>query len=272
MTTEINAPIFIVGAPRSGTSILFRKLGRNPELAWISNITKKYESSKFISRAIMLFRSDHRPTEAKKVWKKYSRRDDGFRGREDVTPKVRRYIEKVVRINLEIFGKPRFLAKDPGNALRMDFIDEIFPDAIFIHIVRDARAVVESVVKVRRNHNGVFWGSQSPGWRDLIELPLVEASALQWKRLVEVVLDSAKKLPEDRYMQLRYEDFAADPAQTLRAIGEKCSLKWDEALLKEITGDIRSQNFKWRENLKPDEIETVNAIAGDLLERFAYEI
>ena len=68
MAIEIRAPIFILGAPRSGTSVLYEKLARHPDLTWISNITKKVPRSLLVTRAIMLFRDDHRPTEGKKIW------------------------------------------------------------------------------------------------------------------------------------------------------------------------------------------------------------
>ena len=85
---EIRAPIFIIGAPRSGTSVLYEKLARHPDLAWISNITKKVPDSLLVTRLIGLFRDDHRPTEAKKIWRRYAA--GAHAGREDATPRARR--------------------------------------------------------------------------------------------------------------------------------------------------------------------------------------
>jgi hypothetical protein len=67
---QVISPIFIVGAPRSGTNIFFRTFAKHPDLAWISNITKKIPSSLWLTRCIMLFRNDHRPTETNNVWQK----------------------------------------------------------------------------------------------------------------------------------------------------------------------------------------------------------
>jgi hypothetical protein len=86
MQMKIDRPIFIVGAPRSGTNIFYRTLARHPDLAWISNITKKVPSSLWLTRLIMLFRHDHRPTEANNVWQKFTRGDDEALGRDDVGP------------------------------------------------------------------------------------------------------------------------------------------------------------------------------------------
>jgi hypothetical protein len=77
MRKQVVRPIFIVGAPRSGTNIFYRTFAKHPDLAWISNITKKVPSSLWLTRIIMLYRNDHRPTEANNVWQKFAGNADG---------------------------------------------------------------------------------------------------------------------------------------------------------------------------------------------------
>ena len=60
MRKQVVRPIFIVGAPRSGTNIFYRTFAKHPDLAWISNITKKIPSSLWLTRIIMLFRDSFR--------------------------------------------------------------------------------------------------------------------------------------------------------------------------------------------------------------------
>ena len=272
MPVEIRAPIFIIGCPRSGTSVFYEKLAQHPDLAWISRATKKVPSSLLATRLLMLVRKKLWPTEARKVWGKFSRGDDESLGRADATPRARRYLHKVVRTHLQLFGKPRFLSKWPSNALRMEFLDAIFPDAIFVHIVRDGRAVAHSIVRSRLKEEGAYWGTRPPGWRALEGLPLIEASALQWKLITEHALRSAQSLPPERYIELRYEDFTARPAEVLDEVVRKCGLAWDPALLKTLVGDIENRNFKWRESLKPGEVERLHALIGDVLTRLGYEL
>ena len=130
MQRTVKNPIFIVGAPRSGTGIFYRTMAYHPDLAWISNITKKFPSSLFLTRLIMLFRDDHRPTEANNVWQKFTSGMDESLGRDDVTPAVRQFFHRIVRINLRLFNKPRFLNKCPGNSVRVDFLKEIFHNMV----------------------------------------------------------------------------------------------------------------------------------------------
>lgn len=272
MRKQVDRPIFIVGAPRSGTNIFFRTFAKHPDLAWISNITKKVPSSLWLTRIVMLFRQDHRPTEANNVWQKFAGKDDESLGRDDVTAAARKYLHKVLQNNLRIFNKPRFVNKCPGNSVRIEFLQEIFPDAIFIHIIRDGRAAAYSIMRSRLEHSGAYWSVKPPGWQDLLDLPLVNASALQWKMTVAAILRSAAKLPRERYLEVKYENFVARPAETFRQVGLQCDLVWQENLLQMITAGMDNRNFKWQTEMQDAEKNTLNMLLGDFLKQLGYNV
>ena len=202
MPKQVISPIFIVGAPRSATNIFCRTMAKHPDLAWISNITKKIPASVLLTRILMLFRSDHRPTQGNNIWQKFIGDDDESLGGKDVTPAARRFPHKVVRNNLQLFNKPRFVNKCPGNSARIEFLKEIFPDAVLIHLIRDGRAAAYSIMRSRLEHSGAFWSFKPPGWQNLLRLPLVDASALQWKMMVSAMLNA---LLGDFLKQLGYD-------------------------------------------------------------------
>jgi hypothetical protein len=270
MQRGIDRPIFIVGAPRSGTNIFYRTFAKHPDLAWISNITKKVPSSLWLTRLIMLFRDDHRPTEANNVWQKFIRGDDEALGDEDVRQDARDYLSRVLRNNLRIFDKPRFLNKCPGNSVRIDFLKEIFPDAIFIHILRDGRAAAYSIMRSRLEHSGAYWSVKPPGWQDLLEVPLVEACARQWKLTVEAILKSAAKLPPDQYLEVRYENFVARPVEIFKDVGARCDLVWQDKLLQMITVGIDNRNYKWQTEMQAADIQKLNELLGNFLGKLGY--
>ncbi len=270
MQMKIDRPIFIVGAPRSGTNIFYRTFARHPDLAWISNITKKVPSSLWLTRLIMLFRGDHRPTEANNVWQKFTRGDDEALGREDVGQEARNYLRRVLQNNLHIFCKPRFINKCPGNSVRIDFLKEIFPDALFIHILRDGRAAAYSIMRSRLGHSGAYWSVKPPGWRELLKVPLVDACALQWKMTVAAVLKSAQKLPPEQYMEVRYEEFVARPAEIFMQVGTRCGLVWQNELLNEITVGIDNRNYKWQSEMDASDRQTLNSLLGHFLDELGY--
>jgi hypothetical protein len=272
MRKQIVRPIFIVGAPCSGTNIFYRTFAKHPDLAWISNITKKIPSSLWLTRFIMLFRNDHRPTEANNVWQKFAINDDESLGREDVTAAARKYLNSVLQNNLQIFNKPRFVNKCPGNSVRIEFLKEIFPDAIFIHILRDGRATAYSIMRSRLRHSGAYWSVKPPGWQDLLKLPLVDACALQWKITVAAILQSAKKLPPEQYMEVKYEEFVARPAEIFEQVGEKCDLVWQDALLPTITAGMDNRNFKWQTEMQASDKKMLNVLLSNLLKQLGYEV
>jgi len=272
MPKPVVCPIFIVGAPCSGTSIFYRTFAKHPDLAWISNITKKVPSSLWLTRLIMLFRDDHRPTEANNVWQKFAGNDDESLDRDDVTAAARKYLYTVLQNNLQIFNKPRFVNKCPGNSVRIEFLKEIFPDAIFIHIIRDGRAAAYSIMRSRLGHSGAYWSVKPPGWQSLLKLPLIDACALQWKMTVESILHSAKNLPRGQYMEVRYEKFVARPSELFELVGAKCDLVWQGDLLKKITTGMDNRNFKWQNELPDADKNTLNVLLGDFLRQLGYEV
>ena len=126
----LQRPIIILGAPRSGTTLLGRLLAHHPDIAyWI---------------------------EPNHIWRHRHayRRSDVF-GREDATPAVAAHIRKQFEIFLRKSGRSRFAEKTPSNCLRVPFIREIFPDAQFINLVRDGRAVSVSA-RVQWTHGEVI--------------------------------------------------------------------------------------------------------------------
>jgi hypothetical protein len=272
MRNQIVCPIFIVGAPRSGTNIFYRTMAKHPDLAWISNITKKVPSSLWLTRLIMLFRNDHRPTEANNVWQKFAGNDDESLGRKDVTSAARKYLHSVLQNNLRIFNKPRFVNKCPGNSVRIEFLQEIFPDAIFIHILRDGRAAAYSIMRSRLGHCGAYWSVKPPGWQGLLKLPLVDACALQWKMTVEAILQSANKLPHEQFLEIRYEEFVERPAEMFKQIGKRCGLVWQEDLLQAITGGMENRNFKWQTEMQDSDKKTLNVLLCNFLKQLGYEV
>ncbi len=271
-TPEIRKPIFVVGSPRSGTNTLHFRLPQHPDLAWISNVTKKTPDSLWLTKLLMLVRKDHQPSEAKVIWRRYATGDDHVRGRADATPKTKAFLHKVVRNHLRIFDRPRFVNKCPQNVVRMEFLDEVFPDAYFIHIIRDGRAVANSIRNARLKHDGAYWACRPAEWKSLAELPLLEGSGMQWKTIIEHALESAKSIPPERYIQIRYEDLCAEPEKVFREVSDRVELKWDDATLATLVSDIESRNYKWREKFSEDEIEMLHARLGGLLAKLGYEV
>lgn len=175
-------------------------------------------------------------------------------GADDVTPAVRSGLRDVVRWHLAYHQRPRFLSKTPRSALRMGFLHAVFPDARFIHLVRDGRAVVASILGRRAAHGTLeqWWGARPPGWQDVLSEPPVRQAAWMWDTFLEAFESAAHTLPDTATYSVQYETFTHQPEQTLRALFHWADL--DAERLLDTTAArhlarIRPSNEAWRTRL-----------------------
>jgi len=178
-------------------------------------------------------------------------------------------------------GKPRWAEKTPKNVTVLDFIIAHFPQAKFLHVIRDGRDVACSL----RNHprhqvvDGrlVALDTRNP-W---------EQGVLRWVTDVRAGLAHRS---DPRYWQIRYEDLVAKPEPTLRALFEFLGEPWDERVLNfhadhgssrdvrkfpqnpEATRPLYSDAVgKWRTEMTQQEGGVFKACAGQLLVELGYE-
>ena len=167
---------------------------------------------------------------------------------------------------------PHLGEKTPHHEKYVDRILTLFPDARFIHIVRDPRDVV---VSLRKEH---WMGDQSLH-------RIAHHVAKIWKRQRAV----ARRLGPDRYRTLRYEDLVANPEATLRGLCDFLAEPFDPAMLAHhehaAPGFLPSESSwknlalqpidpsrvgRYREHLKPSEIGMVERSLGRLLIHYGY--
>jgi hypothetical protein len=105
-----------------------------------------------------------------------------------------------LRSYAESHGKVRWGDKRPAYALHVEEILRLFPDAQFVHLVRDGRDCVASLLGMPWWHRGFH-----------------EAVAT-WAQVMDVTRRHARRLGPDRWHELRFEDLVADPEGRLRAV------------------------------------------------------
>lgn len=225
-------PVFIMSAPRSGSTLLFETLQRAPALYTIGS-----ESHRLIESIPTLGIGDR-----------------GFESNRlvaaDATPAVRdelraRFSARAVdRDGNAVPAQARFrlLEKTPKNALRIPFLREVFPEAMFVYLYRDPRQVLASMIDAWlsgkfQTYPGLpgwphpYWSLLlTPGWRSLGGKPLQEIVAGQWQCATSVMLDDLAALPRERWTALRYDAFIRDPDARIRALCDILGLQWDQAL------------------------------------------
>jgi hypothetical protein len=168
--------------------------------------------------------------------------------------------------------KTRYGDKTPSYVLSIDLLAATFPEAVFIHLIRDGRDVALSYLDTD-------FGSRTLG-----------QAAIAWDRFVRAGRTSGRRLGHSRYREVRYEDLVRDPERVLQELCAFVGLSFDARMLRyhERADDLVSQmphqdhhrNLyrpptlalrDWRRELSPKDIEVFQSLAGELLDELGYE-
>ena len=122
-------------------------------------------------------------------------------------------------------GGQRLLCKRIANNLRLPLLVEAFPDATFVLLTRDGRAVASSLRKVNWWPGfWVFWyGSTTDQWEAAGGDPW-ELAARHWVEEVEAIANGLTAVPPDQLISLSYEEFVSDPVERLADIADRSRL------------------------------------------------
>lgn len=268
---KLDRPVFIIGAPRSGTSLLYSVLRTAPVFA-------------------------HWPGEAHEIWEHDYH--PAFRGwhsnalkASDVDPKAAQRIKRA--FFLVAGSRRRLIDKTPRNALRVSFVDAIFPDARYVHLVRDGRENVNSLINAWRTPRyrtyrlphaieGVdreWWKFVLyPGWQADASGPLEIVCARQWATSNEHALRDLAGVG-DRGVRVRYEDLVDEPETEVARVLDFLDVPFDDALRAKAAA-VRTtpvnvvtppERGKWRKE-NPDEIGKIVPLIAPAMEALSYEV
>ena len=152
---------------------------------------------------------------------------------DDLTPWLERRLRRFFEERIEAQKKAVFLHKFTGWP-RAGFLHRAFPHAKFLHVVRDGRAVANSLVQ-RRWWLG-YSGPPSWGFGHLSEIDeelweksgrdFIVLAGLEWKLLMEAFEFARTSIPDDLWMQVRYEDFVGAPRENIERVLGFIGLPW----------------------------------------------
>lgn len=298
------APIFALGAPRSGTTVFFEVFGRHQDLAWPSNYTERFPRQhglNFIRRLLdnrfycfygmkpqygapwynkYLFR----PGEAYDFWNTYSGLGKGFsRGYllgQEALPEAVEGLNRATESIRKMQGRERFSCKLTGPS-RLAYLNSVFPNAYYVHIIRHGKAVTESLMRVPfwkqgGGFDGPYWDGGFPEayskiWQESHASPGI-LTALQWRTIIEFTRQEAQRfVPKDRYIEIRYEDFVADPVGVVSRTYEFCGLDVPVTDLEKWTGEFVKKDMNRKSsNLSAELDQQLGQLLGDTLAELGY--
>ncbi len=247
----LEKPIILFGSGRSGTTIISEILFQHEDLAWHSNYQEIFPTLPQVNYLRQLFDNKlwrlvkfwnfvgvskntrqnrsrqllnlaiFSPIERYNFWEKitgpridFSR---GFLLDTQATPEERTYIRSMLAKQVKYQGRKRLIMKFTGPA-RLEYLHSIFPDAIFVNIVREPIATVRSWLEVgfwqTKGINRLWWvGAYTPEEEQEAETLKNDPAlitAFQYKKLMDTTEYEINKLGLEVY-ESHYEDFVKDP-------------------------------------------------------------
>jgi hypothetical protein len=292
---------FIIGSPRSGTTILENILNGHPDIAeWY---------------------------EPYYLWGNYfSNIENDIWPHEQLTSIAKKRIRREFETFSRRSNKLIVLDKSPAHVFNIEIIQSIFPDAKWIHILRDGRDVTLSIHKewVRRKeivvnkdfgrlfrvaremlHRQPFWkyrlmailyefktslsirpsdylnkskwqgqigwGPRFANWYQFLQTHSeLEFNAMQWVRSVEFAHQGWSMLDDHHKIELRYEDLLNHTEETLTNILATLDVKAEPDFFKQMPA-LKHGNFnKWKQEFSVDQINAIKPILAPLIEKFGY--
>src|SRR5579859_3989050 len=258
---RLHRPVFIIGAPRSGTTFLGSCVGRLPEISYHfePSLTKAaarcvYDGSWTRKRSAAVFR-----------------------------------LEYAALLLASLGGGRRFAEKNPENSFLVPFLAETLPRSQFLHILRDGRDVAvshaempwlaaRSAAEGRRGRGGQLWGPgprwwvEDGRWDEFARVPDIVRSAWCWRRFTEAALDGLASLPADRAIEVRYEWLVQHPAGAAELLADflGTSSAGRQALHAGLARARPDSVGRWQAALNRNEISQVEGEIGPLLVRLGY--
>jgi hypothetical protein len=254
--------LFIIGTGRCGSTMVQEALARHRDVGFISNFDSRWpglnlkgrwNNSLYRLTPRRYIQRDRRrllrggdpeenhfgPSEAYRIINDKVSPIVGAPYRDltadDVTPWLEHRFRAFFQERMDVQKKPVFMHKFTGWP-RASFIHRIFPEAQFLHVIRDGRAVASSLLERKwwRGYKGPpEWGfgpltSEFAEQWESSGRSFVVLAGLEWRLLMDAAGAAKKSIPSNLWMDIRYEDFVSDPRERLKAILEFIGLEWTD--------------------------------------------
>lgn len=280
-----NPYLFVVGCPRSGTTLLQRILTHHPALEVVND-------SHFIPRALKGERDaiDHRtpltPELAERAigYHRFHRLGIDEDLARSMASSATTYSEFVGLLYDQVAAKAgKSLAgeKTPDYVRSLPLLHRLFPESRIVHIIRDGREVVLSLRD---------WATptKGPGRIAMFSDEPVAVAALWWEWQVRAGLVAGALLGPRHYHEIRYDDLVADAESAMRRTTAFLDIPFEQSMLEYHIGRERPMEGRrsakgawlpptsglrdWRTQYADDDLALVEVLVGGLLTELGYEL
>ena len=271
--------VFIVGCARSGTTLLHRIVDAHPQIAitpemhWISHYFKN--QNRLVTPELVSELTEHKRFAQFEIPREEF---EGLLGSGEPVP-YPTFLNRVFGLYGKIKNKPLVGNKTSGYVRRIPTLHALWPEAKFVHIIRDGRDVCLSVLhwnKAERTAGRYASWEEDP----------VSTTALWWERKVRKGREDGAALGPGLYHETLYEDLVDNPERECKRLCEFLGVPYDDAMLRFHEGRERVEPGRgaksawlrvtsglrdWRTQMCAGDVERFEAAVGDLLEELGYE-
>jgi Sulfotransferase family len=271
--------LFIAGCARSGTTLLQRIVDAHPEIAitpglhWISRHFKN--QNRLVTPELVSELTEHKRFAQFEIPREEF---EGLLGSGEPVP-YPTFLNRVFGLYGKIKNKPLVGNKTTSYVRSILELHALWPDAKFVHIIRDGRDVCLSILNWKK-------ADRTAGRYASWEEDPVSTTALWWERKVRKGREDGVVLGPGLYHETLYEDLVDDPQRECKRLCEFLGVPYDDAMLRFHEGRERVESGRsaksawlrvtpglrdWRTQMSTGDVERFEAAAGDLLEELSYE-
>jgi hypothetical protein len=290
-------PTFILGAARSGTSLLYKALCLHPDAAYFNNWMRRMPRRPALSVTNRVAR--HTPRTRRRVWfgsdsnayvyarsrtlaeRLYPMPVEGEpvfaacgigEGSGAPSSQQIRALRRAVAGAVRWGGGTHFINKRVANNRRVELLAQAFPRARFVDLTRDGRAVALSLSRVDWWEGSIVWwyGGTPRAWREGGGDPW-ELCARNWVEEVRAIGAGLSAVAADRVLHLTYEGFIAAPRDTVRRIAGFIGMAEDRHWLAAVDSlAFPNRNRSWADQLSPESLAAIETVQEAELKRRGY--
>ncbi len=222
-------PVLIVGAPRTGSTLLYQVLTNTFDVAYVSNLSRLFchalltgqqlDAAVHRARPHNAFRSANGwtpgldgPNEGDAFWYRFFPRDRHFVDEHGADPEAMRRLRREIAAVARLTGKP-FVAKNLTNGQRLRPLRRALPEALVVYIKRDPLATAASILDGRARVLGdkaAWWSVEPQEVEALRGLPYPEQVVKQVWYLQRQIETDLAAFPEAQTLTVRHEEVCAD--------------------------------------------------------------
>jgi len=234
-------PILILGAPRSGSTLLYQAMVERFDVSYLSNRHCRFHGSPALVERRMrhvrhepTYSSRHghepgpaAPSECGQFWYRFFPKNPHRITAEGVEAEAMRRLRRSMARFGEAAGRP-LVFKNLYCSLRVEPIAEALPEALFVVIERDLLDNARSLLAGRLDRFGdysAWWSAEPPGIERLRGLAPQEQVVEQIRGVESTVAAARQAVGEDRFFDVRYERLCAEPETVLQELAAFCAAR-----------------------------------------------